>query len=314
MAVTAAPEAGPVPLHRRISAFFFRRPGWKLAILLIPGLLWLGVLYLGSLGSLLVQSFFSLEEFTGLVVNELTLETYQQLLEPANVDIVVRTVLMAATVTAGCAVIAFPIAYYMAKLASPRMKAVLYLTVLMPLWTSYLVRVYSWKFILAREGVLFWFVDRLGLEPVLNFLLGLPVIGGPSLSQSFLGMWIVFVYTWLPYMILPLAAALERVPHSYLEASGDLGARPGLTFRKVILPLALPGLVAGSIFTFSLTLGDFIIPTIIGNSSFFIGATVFIQQGTAGNLPLAAAFAAVPMVIMAIYLILARRTGAFEAL
>jgi putative spermidine/putrescine transport system permease protein len=303
-----------VPPHRRVSAFFFRRPGLRLIILLLPGLLWLGVLYLGSLGALLVQSFFSLEEFTGLVVREFTLATYQELLARANIDIIVRTVAMAAAVTAACAAIAFPIAYYMARFASPKVKAALYLTVLMPLWTSYLVRVYSWKFILAREGVLFWFVDRLGLEPVLEFFLGLPVVGGPSLSQSFIGMWVVFVYTWLPYMILPLAAALERVPEAFVEASGDLGARPRTTFRQVIVPLALPGLVAGSIFTFSLTLGDFIIPTIIGNSSFFIGATVYIHQGTAGNLPLAAAFAAVPMAIMAVYLTLARRAGAFEAL
>ena len=159
MSVTSAPEA---PLHRRVSAFFFRRPWLKLAVLLIPGLLWLGVLYLGSLGALLVQSFFSLEEFTGLVVRDFTLSTYRSLFEPANLDIIVRTVLMATAVTVACAVIAFPVAYYMAKLASPRIKAVLYLSVLMPLWTSYLVRVYSWKFILAREGVLFWFVDRLG--------------------------------------------------------------------------------------------------------------------------------------------------------
>jgi putative spermidine/putrescine transport system permease protein len=310
----AVTEVASAPAHRRVSAFFFRRPWLKLSILLIPGLVWLVVLYLGSLSTLLVQSFFSLEEFTGLVVQDFTLATYRSLFEPANVDIIVRTVLMAAAVTVACALIAFPIAYYMAKFASPRIKAVLYLTVLMPLWTSYLVRVYSWKFILAQEGVLAWFVDRLGLEPVVNFLLGIPVVGGPSLSQSLLGMWIVFVYTWLPFMILPLAAALERVPESFLEASGDLGARPRTTFRKVILPLALPGLVAGSIFTFSLTLGDFIIPTIIGNSAFFIGATVYIQQGTAGNLPLAAAFAAVPMVIMAVYLIVARRAGAFEAL
>jgi putative spermidine/putrescine transport system permease protein len=303
-----------VPPHRRVSAFFFRRPWLRLIILLLPGLLWLGVLYLGSLAALLVQSFFSLEEFTGLVVREFTLATYQELLARANIDIIIRTVAMAAAVTVACAAIAFPIAYYMARFASPKVKAALYLTVLMPLWTSYLVRVYSWKFILAREGVLFWFVDRLGLEPVLEFFLGLPVVGGPSLSQSFIGMWIVFVYTWLPYMILPLAAALERVPEAFVEASGDLGARPRTTFRQVVVPLALPGLVAGSIFTFSLTLGDFIIPTIIGNSSFFIGATVYIQQGTAGNLPLAAAFAAVPMAIMAVYLTLARRAGAFEAL
>lgn len=313
MAVTAETRPATRAL-RPLQALLHRRPWLKVALLLLPALLWLGVLYLGSLGSLLVQSFYSLEEFTGLVVQEFTLRTYASLADPANLDIIIRTTAMALTVTVGCAVIAFPIANYMARYASPRMRAALYLTVLMPLWTSYLVRVYSWKFILAKEGILAWFVERLGLEPALNFFLGLPTVGGPSLSQSLLGMWIVFVYTWLPYMILPLAASLERVPDSLLEASEDLGARPGLTFRRVIVPLALPGLVAGSIFTFSLTLGDFIIPTIIGNSAFFIGSQVLLQQGTAGNLPLAAAFAAVPMLIMTIYLLLARRAGAFEAL
>jgi putative spermidine/putrescine transport system permease protein len=313
VAVTGASEAA-LPISRRISTFFYRRPWLKVLLLLSPGLLWLGVIYLGSLATLLVQSLFSLEEFTGLVVRKLTLATYATLLEEANIDIIVRTTLMALAVTVACAVIAFPIASYMARYATPRVKAALYLTVLMPLWTSYLVRVYSWKFILAKQGVLSWFVDKLGLEPALQFFLGLPVVGGPSLSQSLLGMWIVFIYTWLPYMILPLTAALERVPESFVEASEDLGARPRLTFRRVTLPLALPGLVAGSIFTFSLTLGDFIIPTIIGNSAFFIGSQVLVQQGTAGNLPLAAAFAAVPMGIMGIYLTLARRAGAFEAL
>jgi putative spermidine/putrescine transport system permease protein len=314
VAVTRAPPRPAPPASRPVAAFVFRNHWLRVLLLLAPGLLWLGVLYLGALASLLVQSFYSIEEFTGLVVREVTLSTYATLFTPANLDIIIRTTLMALAVTAACAAIAFPIAYYMARFATPRVKAALYLTVLMPLWTSYLVRVYSWKFILAKEGVLAWFVDRLGLQPVLQFFLDLPVIGGPSLSQSFLGMWIVFVYTWLPYMVLPLAASLERVPESFVEASEDLGGRPRLTFRRVILPLALPGLVAGSIFTFSLTLGDFIIPTIIGNSSFFIGATVYIQQGTAGNLPLAAAFAAVPMAIMAVYLVLARRAGAFEAL
>ena len=313
MAVTA--ETRPAtPALRPFQALLHRKPWLKILLLLLPGLLWLGVLYLGSLATLLVQSLYSLEEFTGLVVEEVTLRTYASLAEQANLDIIIRTTVMALAVTVGCAVIAFPIANYMARYASPRIRAALYLTVLMPLWTSYLVRVYSWKFILAKEGILAWFVERLGLGPVLDLFLGLPTIGGPSLSQSLLGMWIVFVYTWLPYMILPLAAALERVPESLLEASEDLGGRPRLTFRRVILPLALPGLVAGSIFTFSLTLGDFIIPTIIGNSAFFIGSQVLLQQGTAGNLPLAAAFAAVPMVIMTIYLMLARRAGAFEAL
>jgi putative spermidine/putrescine transport system permease protein len=299
---------------RQLSAAFYRNRWLKVLLLLLPGSLWLGILYLGSLGALLVQSFFGLEEFTGLVVREFTLSTYASLFEPANIDIIVRTTLMALAVTAACALIAFPLSYYMAKFASPRMKALLYVGVIMPLWSSYLVRVYSWKLILAKEGVLAWLVDHLGLRPVLELFLGIPGVGGPSLSQSLIGMWIVFTYTWLPYMILPLAAALERVPDSYLEASSDLGGRPRMTFRRVILPLALPGLVAGSIFTFSLTLGDFIIPTIIGNSAFFIGSQVYVQQGTAGNLPLAAAFSAVPMVIMAIYLFLAKRAGAFEAL
>jgi putative spermidine/putrescine transport system permease protein len=305
---------GRPDLARRVSSFFHRHPVVKLLLLLSPGLLWLGVLYLGSLGAMLVQSFFRLEEFTGLVVRELTLETYKELASPANVDIIVRTVAMAAAVTVACGMIAFPVAYFMAHHASPRTKTLLYVGVLMPLWSSYLVRVYSMKLILARDGVLPWFVERLGVDPVLSFLLGLPGIGGPSLSQSFLGMWIVFVYIWLPYMILPLEAALERVPRSYLDASSDLGARPGRTFRRVVLPLAVPGLVAGSIFTFSLTLGDFIIPTIIGDSSFFIGAAVYVHQGTAGNLPLAAALSVVPMAIMLVYLAAAKRAGAFESI
>jgi putative spermidine/putrescine transport system permease protein len=315
------PERGTAPTAtarggrgRQISAFFYRRPWLKLLLTLGPGLLWLGVLYLGSLLSLVVQGLYRLEEFTGLLLREISLATYRELLQPANLDIIFRTTGMAAAVTLACAVIAFPLAYYMAKFATSRTRAALYVAVLMPLWMSYLVRVYSWKFILAKEGVLPWFVERLGLAPALDFLLGLPGVGGNSLSTSLIGMWLVFVYTWLPFMILPLEAALERVPDSFVEASGDLGARPGQTFRKVILPLALPGLVAGSIFTFSLTLGDFIIPTIIGNSAFFIGSQVLVQQGTAGNLPLAAAFSAVPMVVMVLYLSGAKRLGAFEAL
>ncbi|MGZ5291074.1 MAG: ABC transporter permease, partial [Actinomycetota bacterium] len=217
-------------------------------------------------------------------------------------------------VTLGCGVLAFPLAYYMARYASPAMKTVLYLGVLMPLWSSYLVRALAWRQILAGEGILFWTLDRVGLDGVVRWLLGVPVVGGPSLVQSYTAMLIVFVYLWLPYMILPIQAALERVPGSFLEASSDLGAPPWLTFRRIVFPLAMPGLVAGSIFTFSLTLGDFIIPTFFGNSAFFIGTQVYVQQGTAGNLPLAAAFTAVPMVIMTAYLLVARRVGAFEAL
>jgi len=299
---------------RRLSSFFYRHPRVRLAALLTPAMAWLGVIYLGSLAALAVYSFYRLEEFTGLVVPEVGLDTYRQLLDPANRDIIIRTTLMAASVTVACGVIAFPLAYYMARFASPRAKTFLYVGVLMPLWSSYLVRVLSWKLILAREGIATWFLDQTALSPVLDLILKTPAVGGASLSTSDIGRFLVFVYTWLPYMILPLHAALERVPDSFVEASGDLGARPRLTFRRIILPLALPGLAAGSIFTFSLTLGDFIIPGIIGDSSYFIGARVLQATGVESNLPLAAAFSVVPMVVMVLYLFGAKRLGAFEAL
>jgi putative spermidine/putrescine transport system permease protein len=300
---------------RSASTWLWQHGGVLTGLLLLPPLLWLGVVYLGSLGALLAQSFFSLDEFTGQVVREVSLGTYAELLGGrANLDIIGRTVLMAAAVTLGCAAIGFPIAYYAARYASPRGKALFYLAVMLPLWSSYLVRVYAWKLILAREGIVSWAAARTGTTPLLEALLALPVIGGPSLSVSYLGMWLVFTYIWLPYMILPTQAALERVPGSLLEASADLGARPGTTFRKVILPLALPGLVAGSIFTFSLTLGDYIVPYIVGTSSLFIGQAVYLHQGTAGNIPLAAAFSVVPIAIMAVYLAVAKRMGAFDAL
>jgi putative spermidine/putrescine transport system permease protein len=282
--------------------------------MLLPPLLWLGVVYLGSLAALLIQSFFRLDDFTGLVVREWTLATYRSLLTSANIDIIARTAGMAGAVTLACAVLAFPLAYYMARYASPRMKGVLYLAVVMPLWSSYLVRVYAWKLILAKEGVVGWLFGTLGMGSLLDGMLSLPGIGGPSLSVSPIGMFLAFVYVWLPYMVLPIQAALERVPPSYLEASGDLGARPGETFRHIVLPLAFPGVVAGSIFTFSLTLGDFIIPGVLGNSSLFIGQAVLAHQGTSGNIPLAAAFTVVPMLIMAVYLLVAKRLGAFDAL
>ena len=299
---------------RRISDVLMHRPRLLLAILLAPPLLWIGVVYLGSLAALLAQSFFSIDEFTGLIDRTFTLKTYGELLQPSNLDIIVRTVLMAAAVTLTAAAIAFPIAYYAARYASGRVKALFYIAVTLPLWSSYLVRVYAWKLILAKEGIVTWFVERTRLTPVLDAVLGLPVVGGPSLSISYIGTYLVFVYLWLPYMILPIQAALERVPKSLIEASADLGASPGRTFTSVIFPLALPGIVAGSIFTFSLTLGDYIAPTIIGNSSLFIGQAVYTHQGTAGNIPLAAAFSIVPIVIMGIYLTIAKRMGAFDAL
>lgn len=298
----------------RLSALFWRRPGLLLALLIAPPLVWLGVIYLGSLAALLVQSFYSIDEFSGLVVREFTLKTYAELFRPSNFDIILRTLMMAAAVTLGAAILAFPIAYFAARYARGRWKAVFYLGIMLPLWSSYLVKVYAWKLILAKEGIITWAADSLGLGFVLNAALALPGIGGNSLSTSFLGTWLVFLYVWLPYMILPMQAALERVPTSMLEASADLGASSGQTLRTVILPLALPGIIAGSIFTFSLTMGDYIIPQIIGTSANFIGMAVYQLQGTAGNLPLAAAFAVVPIVIMLAYLAIAKRMGAFDAL
>ena len=300
---------------RSISTFLERRNAFYLSLLLVPPLLWMGTIYLGSLATLLSQSFYAIDEFTAKVIPELTLATYRQLFtQPANVDIVVRTVTMAVAVTIASAVIAFPLANYMARYAGPRMKALCYVGVMLPMWMSYLVKVYAWRLILAKQGVVSWGFASLGLGGALDAILATPVIGGPSLSSSYLGMFVVFVYMWLPFMILPLAAALERVPESLLQASADLGARPAQTFRTVVIPLALPGLAAGSIFTFSLTLGDYIIPSVVGAPGYFIGMMVYQQQGTAGNMPLAAAFSVVPIVLIALYLTFARRLGAFDAL
>ncbi len=298
----------------RISGALHRRPRLRLALLLGLPMLWLGGVYGGSLVALLSQSFFSLDDFSGTIDRTFTMETWGDLFTDSNISIAIRTTVMATAVTIGAAIIAFPIAYYAVRYAGRRLRAVFFVLILIPLWSSYLVRVYSWKLILAREGILFWFVDKLGLNFLLDSALSAPGIGGPSLSASALGQFIVFVYIWLPYMILPIHAALERVPKSYLDASADLGAKPFQTFRNVIWPLAIPGIAAGSIFTFSLTLGDYIIPTIIGDSSPFVGLAIYSYQGVAGNLPLAAAFTFFPIVIMAIYLYLARRAGAFEAL
>ncbi|MDE0309110.1 MAG: ABC transporter permease [Acidiferrobacterales bacterium] len=293
---------------------FWRRPGLVIFLLLLPPLLWLGVIYVGSLFTLLLQSFFSIDEFSGLVRHEFTLKTYRELFSPANFDVILRTVLMAIAVTISAAIIAFPIAYYAARYARGRMKALFYLGVMLPLWSSYLVKIYAWKLILAKEGIINWIVQITGTEVVLNSILSIPVIGGNSLSISYIGTFIVLLYVWLPFMILPVQAALERIPDNLLHASDDLGAESGQTLRLITIPLALPGVVAGSIFTFSLTLGDFIVPQIIGSSRRFIGQAVYAHQGTAGNIPLAAAFAVVPIIVMAVYLIMAKRQGAFDAL
>ncbi|WAG77059.1 ABC transporter permease [Metapseudomonas furukawaii] len=303
--------AGPM---RGLSSFLYRRSTLYLLLLLTPPLLWFGVVYVGSLFALLWQSFYTFDDFTMAVTPDLTLANYQALFNPANYDIILRTLSMAVVVSLASAVLAFPIAYYMARYASPREKAFFYIAVMLPMWASYIVKAYAWTVILAKGGLLYWLIQRLHLEGLLNLLLGLPGIGGNTLSTSHLGRFLVFTYIWLPFMILPIQASLERLPPSLLQASADLGARPRQTFFQVILPLAFPGVVAGSIFTFSLTLGDFIIPQLVGPSGLFIGTMVYVQQGSVGNIPLAAAFTLVPILLIALYLTLARRLGAFDAL
>ena len=308
---TVLPRA---PLRRRLSNLLYGRSGLLLGILLGPPLIWLGLIYAGSLLMLLSNSFFGLDEFSGQIRHEFTWQNFIDLARPENRDVILRTVVMSLLVTLACALIAFPIAYYMARYTRGRQRAFFYIAIMLPLWSSYLVRVYAWKLILAKEGAVNWLAGQLGLDGVLQALLSLPEIGGPSLSFSRIGTFIVFVYVWLPFMILPIQAAVERIPLSLIEASADLGATPGQTFRTLLLPLALPGVVAGSIFTFSLTLGDYIIPGIIGNSTLYIGQVGYMQQGTAGNLPFAAAFSLVPILMIAVYLLVAKRLGAFDAL
>jgi len=221
---------------------------------------------------------------------------------------------MAVAVTLACTALAFPLAYYMARYARGASKAALYIAVMLPLWSSYLVRLYAWKLLLAKEGAISWLAESLHATWLLDALLATPAIGGPSLSFSTIGTFVVFVYMWLPFMVLPIMASIERIPPSLIEASGDLGAAPATTFRRIILPLAMPGVAAGSIFTFSLTLGDYIIPQVIGDSTLYIGQIVYRQQGVAGNLPFAAAFSLVPIVVIGVYLWFAKRQGAFDAL
>ena len=301
-------------MSSKAAEILYAKPILLAALLLAPPLLWLGVIYLGALFTLLAHAFFSIDEFSGLIVYVPTLATLAQLFQAANLDVIIRTLAMAICVTVASAIVAYPFAYFAARYAKGKWKALFYLLVMLPLWSSYLVKVYAWKLILAKEGIVSWLADALHLNWLLDGILALPVIGGPSLSFSYLGTFLVFVYVWLPYMILPTQAALERVPGNLIEASADLGGKPFQTFRHVIWPLALPGLIAGSIFTFSLTLGDYIIPQIIGRSTYFLGQTVYTLQGTAGNIPMAAAFTVVPIVIMIVYLSIAKRMGAFDAL
>jgi putative spermidine/putrescine transport system permease protein len=299
LSANEAAETPPSSPGRRLSSFLYRRPRLQLALLLSGPVAWLVVAYLGSLAVLFVAAFWRLDPFTAEVVHDTGLQNFRTLLESdVYRHITVRTVGIAAAVTLTDALLAFPIAFYMAKVASPRVRNLLVVAVLMPLWSSYLVKVYAWRVILQEEGILNWALDPLGLK-------------GPGFGDT--ATWLVFSYLWLPFMILPVYAGLERIPDSLLEASSDLGARAGRTFRRVILPLSLPAVVAGSIFTFSLTLGDYITPQLVSSTQ-FIGNVVYANVGIANNLPLAAAFATVPVMIMVVYLLIARRLGAFEAL
>ncbi len=298
VAPASAPGKGPASRHR-LAGLFWRVKSLRVGSLLAAPLAWLGIVYLGSLVVLLITAFWTLNDFTGLIVKGFSLDNFRTIVEePVYRKIVWRTVSIAALVTITDIVLAFPIAFFMARVAGMRTKGLLVVAVLMPLWASYLVKVYSWRTMFAEEGIINWFLDPLGL----------------SVPESgYIRVWIVMSYLWLPYMILPLYAGLERIPNSLLDASGDLGGRPWRTFRSVVLPLAMPALVAGSIFTFSLTLGDYITPQLVSSTQ-FIGNVVYANVGIANNLPLASAFATVPIVIMVIYLLIARRLGAFEAL
>ncbi|MDA8237331.1 MAG: ABC transporter permease [Chloroflexi bacterium] len=298
---TLAPPPPPASWRRRLQAALYGHRAAQLLLLLLPPAGWFGVVYLGSLAILFVAAFWYLDPLTSAVRHDLTLRNFEQILAvPVYRTIVLRTVGVATLVTLLDVVLAFPVAYLMARVAAPRTRALLFAAVLLPLWTSYLVRVFAWRTIISKGGPVDWLLAQVGLP-------------GASLYNTEIAMVIVFTYLWLPYMILPIYAGLERIPASLLEASADLGARHAATFRRVVLPLALPAVAAGSIFTFSLTLGDYITPQLISNSQ-FIGNVVYDSQGVAGNVPFAAAFATVPVLIMGIYLLGMRRLGAFEAL
>jgi putative spermidine/putrescine transport system permease protein len=280
----------------------WRLPWLRPLLLLAPPLAWFVVIYLASLATLLITAFWTINPFTTQIVQVWSTDNFQRIInEPAYHSIISRTVIMAAAVTVTDAVLAFPFAYYMARVASRRAQTLLFAAVLLPLWASYLARVYAWILILNHNGVLNWSLQSIGLPPA-------------NIGYTNIAMWVVFSYIWLPFMIIPTYAALERVPETLLEAAADLGARRWRAVRDVMLPLALPGVVAGSIFTFSLTLGDYITPILVGGAgSSFIGNVIYSNVGIANNIPFAASLAAVPVAIMAVYLLLAQRLGAFEA-
>ena len=296
--VIEAADGGAV---RRLSTVLNRHRGARLLLALGPPLAWLLVVYLGSLVLLLLSSFWRLDVFTAEIVHDWGFTSFRTLWEgEVYRTIALRTVGIAAAVTITDIVLAFPLAYHAARLATPRMRNALLIAVVLPLWANYLVRVFAWRIILTPNGFLNWLAGSVGL-------------GSLQLGRSNWAVWLTSVYLWLPFTLLPIYSALERIPESFLEASSDLGARGWFTFRRVVFPLILPGIVAGSIFSFSLTLGDYIVPELVGNTQ-FIGNVIYDNVGVAGNIPLAAAFALVPIVVMAVYLLLAKRAGAFESL
>jgi putative spermidine/putrescine transport system permease protein len=283
---------------RRLADLFHGRPRLQVGSLLAGPIGWLVVGYLGSLAVLLIASFWSVNALSGETIKGFSFDNYKELVDvPVYRDVAGRTIGIAAAATVTDALLAIPIAFYMAKLASPRVKALLVVAVLMPLWSFYLVKVYAWRTMLSTDGAVNWALDPLG-------------ISGPGYGTS--AVWLVESYLWLPYMVIPIYAGLERIPNSLLNASDDLGAKPATTIRRIILPLAFPAIVAGSIFTFSLTLGDYITPSLVSPDTQFIGNVV--KANITNNLPLASAFAVVPIIVMIIYLLIARRLGAFEHL
>jgi putative spermidine/putrescine transport system permease protein len=300
-AALTPPPPPPVTPWRRLQASLYRHRATQLLVLLAPPAGWFGIVYLGSLVILFISAFWYLDPLTSAITHDFTLQNFEQILTvPVYRTIVLRTVLVAAVVTLLDIALAFPIAYFMARVAGGRTRALLFAAVLLPLWTSYLVRVFAWRTLFSVGGPVDWIFAQVGLP-------------GVSLYNTEIALVIVFTYLWLPYMVLPIYAGLERIPSSLLEASADLGARNALTFRRIVWPLALPSVAAGSIFTFSLTLGDYITPQLVSNTQ-FIGNVVYDSQGVAGNVPFAAAFATIPVLIMGIYLLLMRRLGAFDAI
>ena len=297
---TPAAQAGSSGL-RRLWTALWRRPAVSAGLLLALPLGWLVLIYLAALAALFISAFWTIDAFTGNIDRTWTLANFHTIFaSPTYRWIALRTIFMAVAVTVADAVLAFPFAYYMVRCAGPKERTALFVLVLVPLWSSYLARVYAWRLIFAHDGMLNWMLHALGFQ-------------GVEIGYTNWAMWVVFSYIWLPFMIMPIFAAIERIPPSLLDASQDLGAAAFRTFRRVVLPLAMPGVIAGSIFTFSLTLGDYITPVLVGGpGSDIIGNVVYANVGIANNVPFAAAYAAIPLVVMALYLAFARRVGAFE--